>query len=146
MPEASGSVAATAVRSETEEVVLVGGNAVLDVERPAAEPPPLCEQGAVAAAGRHLDLGEETLERFFTLMKMLSIMPVIPEASVIKVRPAIRSGRPTRAPSRRSKTRSSIGSTWYFTASARKIFCSSASFAGFFAATFAARLKSERRS
>ena len=73
-------------------------------------------------------------------------MPVMPSASVIDVRPAIRSGRPTAAPSSRSKTRSSIGSTWYFAASFRKTACSSASFFGFFAARSSARLKSERTS
>ena len=43
---------------------------------------------------------------FFTLMKTFSIMPVMPSASVIDVRPAIRSGRPTAAPSIRSKATS----------------------------------------
>jgi len=33
------------------------------------------------------------LERFFTLTKTLSIMPVMPSASVIEVRVPIRSGR-----------------------------------------------------
>ncbi len=35
------------------------------------------------------------LERFFTLTNTPSIMPVMPSASVIDVRPPIRSGRPT---------------------------------------------------
>ncbi len=68
----------------------------------------------------------------------------MPSASVIEVRPPIRSGRPTEAASSRSNTRSSIGSTWYFSACCRKTACSSASFCGFFAARSFARLKSER--
>ena len=83
---------------------------------------------------------------FFTLRKTFSIIPVMPSASVSDVRPPIRSGRPTSAALMRSKTRSSIGSTWYFSASFMKRACISASFSGFFAARSVERLKSARTS
>ena len=83
-------------------------------------------------------------ERFLMLMNTFSDIPFMPACSVSDVRSPIRSGRPASFALTRSTTRSSMGSTRYFTASFMNRSCISFSFAGFWAARSLTRLKSLR--
>jgi hypothetical protein len=67
---------------------------------------------------------------FLILRKAFSDIPVMPSASVMEVRPAIKSGRPTISARMRSKTRSSMGSAKFFSASFRNSDWSSLSLSG----------------
>jgi hypothetical protein len=102
--------------AEAEEVVVVGGNAVLDVERPTAEASALGDEGAVGdgAFGDSIS-AVMVFDLFLMLMKTFSVMPVMPSARVSEVRPAIRSGRPTSA----ALTRSMSGRRWAGRSSSR---------------------------
>ena len=137
----------TDVSLQAEEVVVVGRHAVLDVERPAAEAPALGDDGAVAAAGRHLDLGGDGLGPVLHVDEDALHHAGHAFGERQRRAPAHEVGPPDEpSASSRSKTRSSIGSTPYFAASFRNSACSSASFSGFCAARSLARLKSERTS
>jgi hypothetical protein len=61
------------VAREAEEVLGAGRLSVLHEQGPAAEPPALCQDRAVRATGRDVELGGDW---FFTFMKVIA--PRIP--------------------------------------------------------------------